>query len=492
MRRSDVLFARLASLYFLGGGGALFLLSEISFGSANAAFLTIFAIYYLYGVSFPGLLYFLARRNLGGGEEHPSPETVHPGITVAIPAFNEGDVITTCIDSLLAQERPVERIVVVNDGSSDDTLAVLKRRYKLAVVHRPGAVGADPAVRSLYQSARVPSLWVIDKANGGKARALNSALALTESAVFTTADADTYFMPNALSAIGRHLAADPEVVAAGGVIAAANGADPKALMGGATALPRGLIAKFQAIEYAINFVWRFGWQQLNASLLLSGSFTAFRTEILRTVGGFDPESLTEDYEISYRLHMHCRLQGRPYRVVTASDAVAYTLVPETLSGLLEQRTRWFQGFLQTLVRYRWAVGRGRFGWLGNFALPVKVFDALAPAWGLAAYGLLVHSLISGSFPVSLQLLFAVLAFRWLSDVVQSWFLLSLNHHRIAPRLGRGQYAVLMALMPINVWFQRTLWFAYGLKAYYRVLWQVRRWDRRRGEGRRPLGRGAVL
>jgi cellulose synthase/poly-beta-1,6-N-acetylglucosamine synthase-like glycosyltransferase len=481
MKRSDLIFARLAAAYVLGGGLVLVILSERLLGGVEAAFLIVFLGYSLYGISFPAVLYVLSRRRLASLAPVASAPAA-PGVTVVVPAFDEADVIEPCIEALRRQNHVPRQIIVVNDGSSDQTLAMLQRRYDLQPKAWPTTGRARAAVRGLYQSAAEPRLVVVDRSKGGKARALNAALDLAEGEIFVTVDADTLIAPDGLAAMLRRFAAAPETVAVGGVVVAANGRDPRALLAGRVRLPKGLLPKLQWIEYAINFVWRFGWESLNTSLLLSGSFSAFRTNALRDVGGFDPHSLTEDYEISYRLHETNRRAGRSYRIVTAPDAVAYTLVPATLTALLEQRTRWFQGFLHTLVGYRHVIGRGCYGWLGVFTLPVKAVDALAPAWGLFGYGLLVHSLLQAEQILTPITLAAIIGLRWLSDIVQGWLHLRLNHAAIAPSLNRNQRWLLYALVPLNVWFQRLLWFAYGLRAYWRVLRRVRHWRKSRKRG----------
>src|SRR6202012_3375046 len=121
----------------------------------------------------------------------------------------------------------------------------------------------------------------------------------------------------------------------------------------------------------------------------SGAFAAFRREAVIAVGGFDPESMVEDYELIHRLHRHATDTGRDWTVRVVGGALASTDAPASPLAFLRQRRRWFGGFLQTQHWNRDMVGNRRFGHLGTAMLPVKALDPLDPVYGLAAFAILI-------------------------------------------------------------------------------------------------------
>jgi cellulose synthase/poly-beta-1,6-N-acetylglucosamine synthase-like glycosyltransferase len=484
MNVSDTTIARsralpwIAIFLFLGIGAALSGAGYIHYDDSMNPVLLIVIGYFLYGIVlslFMLVLSYGALRRLRARTLHG--EMARNRATVVIPAYNEAAVIKTCVDSLLRQVPAVNEILVVNDGSTDSTFSVLEEAYGL-IAEEPPNTGET----RIYHSARKPALRVLDFENAGKAAALNAGLAHASGDIFITGDADSIFTTEAIERMLRYFEERPLLVAAGGVLAAGNGVPVDELQAGQARLPRGVLPKLQWIEYATGYVWRFGWSRLNSLLLLSGGFSAFRTEVLRDCGGFDTNSFTEDYEIAYRIHRYCRAQGRDYEIVPVPDPLVYTLVPETVSSFLQQRTRWFQGFLQTLLNYRRLVFKPRYGWLGVFALPLKWIDALTPIWATFSYCALAFHATTCQIFIPLCLLVLSIGLRITTDLITSRTLLSLNQGYIEPRLTRREVWSLAWLIPVNLWFQRAAWFWYSLNAYYRLARNSRRWDKVRHNG----------
>ncbi|MBL8151001.1 MAG: glycosyltransferase, partial [Blastocatellia bacterium] len=351
------------TVLFLGTGTILGVLSFYFYESSVLIFLSLFLAYLLHGLTFSLVMLVLSYLGLKKKNQrlNKSKQKLLT-VTVAVPVFNESEVITTCIDSILKQTLKAYEIIIINDESTDDTLAKLIKTYALKPI-KSTSIGKIKTARinNVYQSTTIANLQVIDKQHRGKADALNSALNICQGEVFLTIDADSFLHRNAMEKLVAAIDTDDLVVGAGGTVKAANGIDAQILASEKGALPKGLLPKIQWIEYATGFVWRFGWGFLNTLLLISGSFGAFRTEVLRKCQGFDPDSITEDYEMVYRLH-HYHLSNKiPYRLVTVADALVYTLVPDTVFGLVKQRIRWFQGFLQTLFHYRNLVFNQNYG-----------------------------------------------------------------------------------------------------------------------------------
>jgi cellulose synthase/poly-beta-1,6-N-acetylglucosamine synthase-like glycosyltransferase len=203
-------------------------------------------------------------------------------------------------------------------------------------------------------------------------------LAAVTAETILTVDADTLLDQGAIAAMREAFRAEPDLVAATGVLTPVCGAS----------LSGRFFAWFQTYEYIRNFLSRFAWMQLNSLLLISGAFAAFRKQAVIAVGGFDPECLVEDYEMIHRLRRYAVQHNLPCRTRVLGSARARTTAPSTVPAFLRQRSRWFGGFLQTQYWYRDMVGDRRYGWLGVAMLPVKaiVIDLAFQLWSVLLYG----------------------------------------------------------------------------------------------------------
>jgi cellulose synthase/poly-beta-1,6-N-acetylglucosamine synthase-like glycosyltransferase len=261
--------------------------------------------------------------------------------TVVIPAHNEAAHLGATVARICEEVDLELTVIIVDDGSTDRTLAVAR---ELAAVD----------TRIHVQSV----------SRGGKANALNTALALTTTERFVTIDADTHIERGALRSLLREFD-DETVDAVSGFIVAKATAE------------RSLLGSFQRLEYLRASALRTGLSNLWMHEQAPGAFTAFRTESLKRAGGF-PDSLTEDYEVIFRLYDLARKEGRRVRILSSKAAIAKTSPVQSVSGLFEQRTRWFAGFLVTLWRYRSMCFDRRLGLFGLVRIPHKVLDAAMP------------------------------------------------------------------------------------------------------------------
>ena len=187
-----------------------------------------------------------------------------PSISVLAPAYNEGASIDESVRSLLALCYPNLEILVVNDGSEDDTMAVLADQFELAPIHiiHQEQIETKPVV-AMYRSRSHPSLVVVDKENGGKADALNAGLCLATGQLVCAIDADTLIEPDAMQRMVRPFLAVDDLVAAGGTIRVVNGCEVKGGRVVSSKAPRGALAGLQAVEYLRAFLFgRVGWNRL--------------------------------------------------------------------------------------------------------------------------------------------------------------------------------------------------------------------------------------
>jgi len=312
-----------------------------------------------------------------------------PLVSVVVPAHNESLTIVHSIRALLALEYAAREIIVVNDGSSDDTLAVLQQAFRLV----PAPLAFDQplktaVVRGHYRSIDEPDLVVIDKASAGsKADASNAGINAASGTLVLIIDADTMLEPDALSRGVLPFLEDPDTVAAGGYVAIANGSlieGNRVIDGG---MPRSWLARFQIVEYMRSFLlFRLACASQNAVTIVSGAFGLFRRDAVVEVGGFRHDAIGEDMDLTLRLQRHFRAQGRPVRIAFVPVPVCWTQAPEDLPSLRAQRCRWRRGLLQTLWRYRGVIANPRYGVVGMIVLPLTaIFEGMGPLIEVTGY-----------------------------------------------------------------------------------------------------------
>jgi cellulose synthase/poly-beta-1,6-N-acetylglucosamine synthase-like glycosyltransferase len=324
-------------------------------------------------------------------------KTLVPPVTLVVPAFNEERVIAQSVRSLLRISYARIEVVVVNDGSTDQTLNELIRSFSLrkAEVRASGALPTQP-VRDFYVSTVEPKLVVVDKENGGKGDALNAGINFCQTPYFLAMDADSLLEPEALTNALRAILEDPErVVAVAGMVRGVNGSIVDA---GRVRRPH-LLLNFwvivQVIEYLRSFLaGRAGWSQINGLLIVPGAFGLFQKAACVRVGGYDTRTVTEDFELVVRLHRHARDQHLDWRIQFAPNAVCWTEMPTTARGLSRQRKRWHEGLWQTLAAHRSMCFRPRYGVVGMLALPHQLIHELGGPF-VELLGLLLLPLFYG-------------------------------------------------------------------------------------------------
>lgn len=327
----------------------------------------------------------------------PAAAMADTRIAVIVAAYNEATALPVTLQALLSQQSAPEMIVIADDGSSDATAALLTTRFGLV----------QPELDRLSApSHRHANLYWLRLSHRGKAAALNAALLKVDTDVVITADADTLLDAEAVAAMRQAFAGTPALVAAGGIITPVTG----------HSTGNRLFQCFQNYEYMRNFISRFAWMRMDSLLLISGAFAGFRREALLAVGGFDPECLVEDYELIHRLQRHAHDRKLDWQVEVIGRAHAVTDAPGKLGDFLKQRRRWFAGFLQTQYWNRDMTGNPRYGRLGLLMLPVKALDTLQPVYGLTAFVLLVHLVVTGHLDILVPVL-GIIAAKTLIDLL---------------------------------------------------------------------------
>ncbi len=321
-----------------------------------------------------------------------------PPVTLIAPAFNEEPTCVESTRSLLTLRYPSYDILVVNDGSSDGTLARMTDAFDLEEAARaPVSTIATAAVRAVYRSRIHPNLWVVDKENGGKADALNAGINYCRTPLFCAIDADSLLEPEALTRIVRAFLEDSATVAAGGVIRIVNGCKVKSGVVEKVRLPKSFLARIQVLEYLRSFLaGRMGWDALDSTLIISGAFGMFSRSHVVAIGGYLHDTVGEDMELVVRLHRHCREQGQRYRVAFVPDPVAWTECPEDMKTLGRQRDRWQRGLMESLWRNKVMILNPKYGRIGMIAAPYYFFlEVLGPVIESLGYATFLTALLLG-------------------------------------------------------------------------------------------------
>ena len=413
-----------------------------------------------------------------------------PGITIIAPAYQEESTIIESTRSLLNLHYPNYELIVVNDGSNDNTLNQLIEHFQLEKIDRfvPQRLKTQP-IRGLYASKSIPKLLVVDKANGGKADALNVGINLSGKEFFCGIDADCLLEKDSLIKLASTILDAPEEpVAVGGNIFPVNGCSVDRGELTHIGLPASHLARFQTIEYLRAFMaGRLGWAHINSLLIISGAFGLFNKDRVVEIGGYltsserhKKDTVGEDMELVVRLRRHMCEQNKPHSILYAFNANCWTEVPEPLSILHRQRDRWQRGLIDILFFHRKLLLNPRYGRLGMVALPYFfLFEMFGPFLEVQGYIMVVAAACLGLLNLPLALL--LLATSILLGVLVSVFSLVIvsreNDYFPGPYMAKLLgYAILE-----NFWFRQLANF-WRVTGYLNTLRQQTGWGKMERQG----------
>ena len=325
--------------------------------------------------------------------------TSRPLVSIVVPAHNEELTIVDSLRALLAVEYDPIEIVVVNDGSRDNTLELLSENFDLIaapVAYEQPLVSAP--VHACYRSIAEPRLVVIDKDNGGsKSDAVNAGINAASGTLVLVIDADTVLDPAAVGRAVLPFLEEPSTIALGGNVAISNGCRIEGGRVVTVALPASWLARYQIIEYMRSFLlFRLACAAHNGVVLISGAFGMFRRSALIDVGGYDGTAIGEDMDLTVRLQQHYRSRGIPFRIAFDPNPLGWTQAPEDWVSFRSQRTRWRRGLLQVLWRHRRVIGNARYGVVGAYIMPfIVVFEGVGPLLEFTGYFLTIGLALFG-------------------------------------------------------------------------------------------------
>jgi len=302
-------------------------------------------------------------------------------ISVLVPAYNEQANIVESLKSILQLQYPKFEIILINDGSIDNTLEQVLSSFELTKtknVYRPQL--SCQHIKAIYESSAFPNLIVVDKVNGGKADALNAGINISKYPLVCSLDADSVLEPDVLMKIVRPFMEDHTTVAAGGSIRIANGCEIHNGRVHKIGLPKSLLGKFQIMEYLRAFLaGRMAFSLINGLIIISGAFGIFKKSKVIEVGGYRRGSMGEDIELVMKLHARLREKKEPYNIAFIPDPVCWTEAPENINLLGLQRTRWQRGLLESLLIQKKMLFNLKYGIIGLVVYPFFLFaEGLGP------------------------------------------------------------------------------------------------------------------
>lgn len=279
-------------------------------------------------------------------------EEDYPGVTITVPAYNEGESVAKTVESLLKLNYPKNKLflILVDDGSRDNgkTWEVMQR-YK-----------------------EHPQIKIFTKKNGGKYTAQNLGLENTHTPFLGCLDSDSMVHPEALNRIMSYFLEDKNIMAVAPTIVSAN--------------EKNIVQKAQRADYELQIYVKKMLGFVNAIHVTPGPFSIFRKEVFEKIGPYRHAHTTEDQEIALRMQQnHMKIEHAP-------DAYVYTNTPQTIKALYKQRARWIYGFIQNARDYRHLFFKKKYGNVGFITLPSGFISVISVIFLLSfsIYNLIIY------------------------------------------------------------------------------------------------------
>lgn len=272
-------------------------------------------------------------------------------ITLLIPAYNEARIISSCIEGIFQLDYLNYEVMIINDGSTDNTLSILNENLKLVPIIIPKAnlLRHNPII-NCYQSSLFPKIFVLDKINGGKSDSLNAGIEYTTNEIIITLDADCILSSQSLHPINANFK-NKRIIAGGGVVQVVQGIRHDKTHPTSRFNVQGII-KYQIAQYLTDFyLHKVTKAKFNAITVLSGAFAIFRRSALNELDGFR-KTIGEDMDITLRMHQLIKRKHLNKRIIFIPEATCYTECPDNFRDLFRQRFRWQKAFMDCIIKYR--------------------------------------------------------------------------------------------------------------------------------------------
>ncbi len=385
-------------------------------------FVTIFSASYILFYIFLSFLSYRAIVKHLKNQKHLSDDILMRsnhllGVSIVAPAFNEGLNIVYNVKSLLSQTYPKFEIIIINDGSTDDTLAKLIQEFELVKVNffYQERIVTQP-VRGHYKSTNpvYSKLLIVDKENGkSKADASNAGINSAQYPLFLCTDVDCILKRDTILKLAKpFMENDTRVIATGAGIRISNSCEVKDGMLHKVHFPNEWLPRFQELEYVRSFLFgRMAWSQINGLLLVSGGLGMFDKEIVINAGGYWHKSLGEDMELITRMRRYMHETKQKFIIKYIPESLCWTEVPATRKVFLRQRIRWGRGLIQTLFLHKNMFFNPKYGMTGLLVIPFFfLFEFLVPIVELLGLIYIVVGLFFGIINLQFLLLITILVY----------------------------------------------------------------------------------
>lgn len=398
-------------------------------------------------------------------------------VSIIVPVYNEAVGVVDTVRSLFSLRYPETEIIIVNDGSTDNTLALTIEALQMTPVQKivRQSIETKP-IKAMYVSAIYPNCYLVDKENGGKADALNVGINVSNYPYFCSLDGDSILEKNSLLRIMKPIMlSDEEVIASGGNVRIANGMQLELGHVVKQELSTNPIVVMQVIEYLRAFLMgRIALSKRQMVLIISGAFSVFSKQWVIKAGGYAVNTIGEDMELVVRLQRLLREENSKKRIEFIADPVCWTEAPETLKVLHKQRRRWHQGLLESLWRHRVMLFNPKYGRIGLFAMPYfLLIECLSPLIELGGYMYVIYAYFTGGIYYEFSLLLILLfilygtVFALMSILFEMWSLNSFTSRKELRRLVITAFTELFWYRPLTLFWriEGMIYFVRGKKVW---------------------------
>ncbi len=411
-----------------------------------------------------------------------------PTVSIIAPAYNEGATIVENVRSLLSIYYSNLEVIIVNDGSKDDTLQKMIDIYQLEKIDFYVLYKIKTKeVRGVYKSKNpvFKKLVVVDKVNGGKADALNVGINVSSNDYIVCIDVDCILEQDAILKMVKPFleqTTNVKVIASGGVIRIANSCEVVDGRLVKVHLPKQYLPRIQSLEYIRAFILgRMAWARLNGLLLISGAFGAFDKEVVIKCNGYNHNTVGEDMELVVRMRRYMEEKKIPYRVTYIPDPLCWTEAPVNYKILGRQRNRWTRGTIETLSFHKKMFFNPNYHLLGMLSYPYWFFfEMMAPL--IEFFGFIAFLIMAILGMIAWQMFFALLLFIITFGYVYSAFaiymeVITYNQYKRKTEIAR---LILTALTEPFIFHPFVVWSA--VKGYWDIIRKKKSWGEMTREG----------
>ncbi|MGV8913914.1 MAG: sulfatase-like hydrolase/transferase [Kaistella sp.] len=416
-----------------------------------------------------------------------------PTFSVIAPAYNEGFTIVENVRSLLSLYYHNLQIIIVNDGSKDDSMEKLILTYELESISFfvQGDIKTEK-IKGIYKSKNpaFSKLIVVDKENGGKADALNVGINVSGGDYLVCIDVDCILEQDAILKLAKPFLeqTDKKLIACGGIIRLANNCKIENGKVTDVNIPKTLLGRTQALEYIRAFVLgRMAWSRASGLILISGAFGVFDRKIMLACGGYDKNTVGEDMELVVRMRKYMEEQKVSYEVITIPDPLCWTEVPETKDVLQKQRNRWMRGTMETLWKHRKLMFNPKYGKLGMISLPFWLFfEFLGPLIEFSGYIIFLIFLLFGiiNWPFFMVLFALVISTGFLFSIYA--ILVDLVSHQVYAK--RKDFLTLIGTAILEPFYFHPVVVKSGVKGFIDYFKKSQAWGEMTRQGFNPTAR----